>query len=302
MKDIDKAIDYYQKGLKMTQKDSSNLMIGVFHQNLGLIFYENNRLDSAKQYISIALDIFRSLNDESQTTFALNNLGLTEHKLGNIAAARQNLTEALSIATRRGFKESIIDATYNLAEIDYLEGNQLVALEEFIALEQLAKEQGNIYRQREIAAKVERIYAERNQFTQAYQYSKKVQVLSDSIFNAETYSKIYDIETKYDVEKKNYEIALLSKNNELSEIQLKRTKTNLAYTISLAFVLFVLALTSNVAFNNKKRLNRQLVQQKTEIEKQKTEIEKQKEFIAIQHDKIEAELKNTLLKAEVSKR
>lgn len=302
MKDIDKAIYYYQKGLEMARNDSAMLMIGVFHQNLGLIYYENNQADTAWHYISTALEIFRQANNEDQMAFALNNLGLTAQKIGETEQARGFLLEALEIATRRGFKESIIDASFNLAEIEFNSGQQQTALNRFIDLERMAESQGSIYRQRDIAIKIEAIYASKMQFNKAYKYSKKIRALNDSIFNSETYSKIYDIQTRYEVDKKNYEIELLSKDYQINTARLKRAKTNLLFFILVTFIMSLFSVVVYLAFYQKKRLNQKLRQQNHEIEEQKNEIELQKEIIFGQHEAIEKELKNTLLKSEILKR
>jgi sensor histidine kinase YesM len=302
MNDVEKAFEYYRKGLAMARADSVLLMIAVFHQNIGLMFYENNMPDSATVNISEALKIFRQLDDEAQIAIALNNLGLVSRKKGDIEKAADYFNQSLGIADKRAFKESIIDASFNLAEIDFFRGRIAEALARFLELEKLAETQGNLYRLREITGKIQSVYATQNRFREAYDYSMRYRAVNDSIFNSETYSKIYDIQTKYEVDKKNLEIELLSKDKELSDARLKKTNTTLLLSVVLAFVLLGFLIAIYIGFLQKKRLNVKLLEQKKEIELQKYEISEQKEFIAEQHNKIEKELKETLVKSEVLKR
>ena len=58
-------------------------------------------------------------------------------------------------------------------------------------------------------------YTEKRDFRNAYHYYKKYAVVKDEIVNKELYDKIAEMQVRYEAEKREKEIVLLSKNNEI---------------------------------------------------------------------------------------
>lgn len=97
---------------------------------------------------------------------------------------------------------------------------------------------------------------------------------NDSIYNAEKYEAITEIQTKYETEKKDEKIILLQKDNEIKKLQLEkskqRTKAQQRLFFAIVFVLFSIALIIWFIYRNYK--NKQTInQQKLEYQKVLTE-------------------------------
>ncbi|MBU0764936.1 MAG: SpoIIE family protein phosphatase, partial [Bacteroidetes bacterium] len=106
----------------------------------------------------------------------------------------------------------------------------------------------------------------------AYEYKEKYSQLNDSIYSGESLKQIADMQTKYETEKKEKEIQLLTREKEVKELQLDRNRI-LITSISIGFILVLII--SFILYNRfriKKKANILLTLQKNEIEQQKKEI------------------------------
>lgn len=112
-KDIDKAVDYYNRGLKMFPHFIES------HYNVGNVYMNNLMYDKALAEYDAAL----ALNPKFSS--ALNNKANIYFNTGDFAKAKEMYKKALSI------KPSGIEARFNLAAVYYREGNYSEALKEF---------------------------------------------------------------------------------------------------------------------------------------------------------------------------
>lgn len=83
-------------------------------------------------------------------------------------------------------------------------------------------------------------HASLNQFEQAYEYQKKLNVIADTLFNQDKLQSLADAQTKYETEKKEKEIELLSTQNKLQAAIIRQD--NLYLLGAAGLILSILAL------------------------------------------------------------
>lgn len=83
------------------------------------------------------------------------------------------------------------------------------------------------------------LYYNENIFEKALYYHKLSDKIADTLQSLQIKKQIYELETKYETEKKEHELQILSKQNEIQKLQLIRTRFIL---IGLAVILIVIAL------------------------------------------------------------
>jgi signal transduction histidine kinase len=119
------------------------------------------------------------------------------------------------------------------------------------------------------------------------QYYKKYTSLKESLFNETKHLQIEEMQTKYESEKKENEIALLKKNNEIQNLE----KVLLLITLVLVFVIIIILY---IRFRQKLKMNRILKQQKEELEEAYNNLK-------IVNDKLlDLERKNTVMAMAVT--
>jgi hypothetical protein len=130
-------------------------------------------------------------------------------------------------------------------------------------------------------------YRKSNRLEEAYSMLFKYASLKDSLFSKESIEKIEEIQTKYETEKKEQEIALLNNTNALKELEINKNKIEISkqnqekVIIALALLFFIgISIVVFRSYRITKKSKEIITLQKKEIELQKNEVdEKQKEIV-----------------------
>jgi len=299
MKKYDVAMEYYNKGYSVAKATNSYLLMGKGLGSIGRTYYYKRDYKTAIGYLLQAKTLLEQTTNKKQTANNYNNIGLAYVRLKQYDEAKIYHTKALLIRKEINDKEGILISLANIGEMNYYSGNKSEALKLYKEAEKLAVEHKMGFALKTIYGSILNIYKDFSDFKSAYLYHEKYIALDDSIYNADTFKKIKELNTKYEVEKK--------------DLELKNNRIIIYASIIVIVVVSAFLILLYVLYSNKKKLNKKLVEQNLEIEAKKTEIlnhkdeleilnkelKQQKEFIAGQRDEIEAELKETLIKSEV---
>lgn len=123
-------------------------------------------------------------------------------------------------------------------------------------------------------------YENSGNFKKAIAYFRKYQALSDSVYTMESEKNILQLEKQFNFEKKQKEIEILNKDNELKNITIQSDKATKRYYLIFIVLAIILVVFVLISLFNKTKTNRILKAKNEEIEKKKTEVEKQKEIIS----------------------
>lgn len=216
-----KTIHYFKKSLDYGNQTSDTLMLAKIHHNMGVLYSEHTpHIDSAFYHYDIALKEYKRQNMVDFMSYIFINQASIYKRLGQ----------------------------YNKAIENYLKADSL-PIKEF-----RRKNKQLLYGWTSDA------YEQNRQYEEALEYLKRHLVFKDSVAEDEKSTKILDIQTKYETEKK-----------EKKNLQLKQNRT---WLIAILVVVSLLLLLSYLAFKNQKN--------KREIESQKLEkILKQQELSSI---------------------
>jgi tetratricopeptide (TPR) repeat protein len=105
--DLDKALEYHQKALKIDQE--IGYQQGQANQlgNIGLIYSDKGDLDKALEYHQKALKIDQEIGYQQGQASDLGNIGIVYYKRGKHDEALKYLNESLTIFKRIGSKQQI---------------------------------------------------------------------------------------------------------------------------------------------------------------------------------------------------
>ena len=116
-------------------------------------------------------------------------------------------------------------------------------------------------------------YGLKKNYQKAYEYQQLYSHERDNLLNEESSKQVAAMEAKYQNEKNEKEITILTNENEVKELEMSKQKTQRnALVGGLLFILAVAFLLYN-RYRVKQRANKLLKLQKNEIEKQNTELE-----------------------------
>ena len=234
-----KARDYFQRSfdLKGKLQDKRGMLtsltaLGDANKELGNYTVAENQYQKAKQE---AIEM-KLPGDELR---ALNQLGLLYKQLGETPKARENITAALKLARQSG--DSTLSATIqgNLVEI-YLKEEQEKSVEH-VLITNLATiiNSGDLQEESNGYSRLSEYYASKNQFDKAFDYLKKHEQLKDSVEGSAILLQMKQLEEQYKSEKKEKQIVLLKKDQELQTLALSRQRANLII-VALALISVVI--------------------------------------------------------------
>lgn len=248
---LDKALDYQIKALAIRQEIDDQYGIGASYVNLGLLYHGMDSLDRAIEYHRKAMDIkLRMGNDDHGLAITYTNLGVVLSHMEILDSAKYYFELGAKLHESNGNFSSAASSYLNAADVERKRGDHTGALKILQIAEGLALKAENSDK---IRIKIYHGLADENydlgNYHQAAEYYRKRIDLKDSIFSTDKYEKLLEVETRYETEKKDRQIAelkiqkasqdLVVANHEL--LLLNRENWLYAFSILLLLVL-VLAL------------------------------------------------------------
>lgn len=261
-----KAEQEFEIALKIAQEKKDSAWIGILSGNFSLLYNTNKEYNKAIKYLKIDLHLSKKNKERLSLAHVYANLGNIYLALKNFPVAKAYFDSARVESTVNRFvpkahQQSIMEVPlqktyYGLA----------------------------------------RLFAAQNNYKQAYKYRDLAAKLNDTLNQQKLKNKVNEVQATYNVDKKQKEILLLTKENALQEATIQRQNT---LNISIGFGLFLtLALVVVLYMSNKvrKKKNILLKQQQDEIVSQNEELTQQKEEILAQQSFVASQNKELSFK------
>jgi tetratricopeptide (TPR) repeat protein len=226
------GIEYVKKSLFLKIELQDKRGIAAADMNMGILLADLKRYDSAKVYFSNASAIFKKLNDQT-----------------GMAQAFMSIGEMLTEMKEYSKAVSLLDSGYRL----------VVELHD---IEDLSKVHKSYYT----------LYKSLGDNEKAFNHYEAYLILKDSMLSENSSRQVAGMETRYDLEKKEKNIALLEKQSQIMEVQLHKDRIFIVGLIVVTLSIVSLALLLFSRFRFRERLNTELSLANLHIHEQKKEI------------------------------
>ena len=220
---------------------------------IGSNYSDLQQPDSAIKYLGKAKTLFKEVEDYTSYAIACNNLGHMYRKLKDTKKGKENYEEALSVSKQIGDSSGIALFANNLANI-------LIDDSEFIEAENILLNSLDISKKLGLGENILKIYQsltglyiQTKDAVKADFYFDKYRQQKDSIFSSETALQFSEAQTKFDVEKKDLELA---KNKAEIETKEKQAFVKNIIIISIIVLSILLGITGFL-FYRKKQIEQQ---------------------------------------------
>jgi len=276
-----KALDYYLKALKQGEILKDQSIIGASSVNIGSIYFDQGNRAKGLKYYQKSLDANKGTIYYSSS---LNAIAATYFKNRDFKTAITYYDEAIKTAESFDDKLEMTKAIAGLGEIYSKMKEFKKSIEYYHKAILLAKEIGGNEQLIDIYKGLSYASNGIGNFKDAYIYYNFYSQLKDSIYNVESDKKTAFLQGSFDLEKKEAQIKLLKKDNELSTKEIKSKQA-----IQIALLAFLAAVSVLLVFVYrfyiiKKKSNIELEEKNKKIESQKSEITKSIEYAQkIQH-------------------
>lgn len=259
----DLALKYYLMALPIAESLMDQDAIGTCAVNLGEIYFEGGQDSLALFYFDKARLAYEG---SANLPYSLANIGKVYARWGDYKRAVEYQSEAIRIARGLGAKLDMARSLVTLAETYVQMGDQKRALMTYLEAKNLALEIGASYELKSVYEGLAISYAKLSDYQNAYKYQFLFSAIKDTLYNIETDKKLSGLLLNFEMEKKQQEIDLLVKDNEIKVVELDRQRiAKNAFGLGLILIIIIAV----ILFRNyriKVKTNRLLDRQNEEIE------------------------------------
>lgn len=278
-KDYDKAIAYYSQAIIIYKSIGSKKGMSSCYNNVGEIYRLQQKYPLALECYNNALQISLETKNRKGEASALGNLGNVYYDLKNYKKALEFYLKSIEIKKEIGNKQGLALTLNNIASIYKTQKKYPDALSYSMQSLVMARSIDAKEDIKQAYLNLSEIYALQGSHKQAYDYYHLYNNLKDSIVQTQSNEEIHEMQTKYESELKDNEIALLNKNKQIQEVELKRKSVIIWAGASGLFLVLLLSLIIYKNYRNKQKANELLASKNKEIEYQKTLLEEKNKDI-----------------------
>lgn len=267
---IHKKLKNYPKSLELTYT-----ALAIFEEldkpyqqancisNLGSTYAEMQQLDSALVYYQRAYELDKTLDNQWGIGHQLNNLAAVYDELRDTDRALEYALRGLAVREKLGQQKEIAESLIKVAFLYNHLDQPKKALTYAQRAQQISQEIDAKQELRDANRVLSDIQSQLGNFQEAYHTHVAFANLRDSIVNEEIALQINDLQTRYETEKKEKEIALLTQEREVQEATLAR-KNLLLNAFIIGCLLLGALIVVTVRFYRSKMKSRALIAQKNE--------------------------------------
>jgi len=185
--DLEGAMENYRKSLVYNEEINSDYGKIICKNSLAQIYLKQDMPYAALVLLEPLLEPSRTIGDYFITPLVFINTGWAHTELGNYDKAQNFIIEGLEMAQTHNIPSNILYAYQKLSDFEETRGNYKVA----------------------------------------YEYYKKADEYDEEISSATNFRYMNDIIVRYEADKKNNQISVLAKENEIVRLRLRKNQTTL---------------------------------------------------------------------------
>jgi serine phosphatase RsbU (regulator of sigma subunit) len=264
------ALSYQFHALKLREQTTDRFGIGMSYNNIGLIYLKQHNYDSALHYFRLAVSIKERFSKKGSIGTTYTNIGNTYFELHRYNDALAYQLKALEDLKVKQDKGDILSAYGSIgkiyeAKLSFSEAMRYYKLSLDMA-KQISMKQGMAEAYQNLSS----VYKSIGNLDSALHYMSLYHNEKDSLLNKETFKQLTELNTRYETEKKEKEILLLTKDQQLTAKIMKQQELVRWGLIGGLALLSVSVYSIYRRYHFKQKANILLEKQKEEIQQKNT--------------------------------
>jgi len=256
LEQYDLAIEQFKRSMKLEEELGNIRGLAVNNQNMGECLEALGKLNQALQSFRIALAYDEEIDSDRGKAICKNSIAQIYIKQDRLNEALKILEPTLVAAEATGDKQITSGVYINL-------GWALMKLERYGEAENNLRKGLRVSQKHNLPRKISTSYnllselsRNKGDFKNALDYYKKSEQFEEQVTNDLNLRYVNDVIIRYDTEKKNSQIEVLAKENEIVKLKLRKNQnTLLVSTLLLAlFTLILYILYRQYQLKNEKKM------------------------------------------------
>lgn len=251
MKKIDEALKNYFKYLSLQKDSADGDAICEVYTNIGSAYFQQGKQELSEEYYTKTKELAIKYGNDGAMAMSLSGLGDIYINKNNFKAAESNYLQALELLKSQENIEAVADK-YNSLSALYLELSELKKAEVYAdSAMEIGKEIGTKKHVSTAYDLLSKIAFRKNDFKKAFEMKEMFTLYNDSILNENTASKVAELQTVYETEKKDAQNELLLKENKIKDLRIE--KSFVTQVILIIALLLLLAIGYLIYSRNRSR-------------------------------------------------
>ena len=244
-KKFKESIDYMNKALAVDGNQTSKRNLAYIYNNLGISYKSLNEFQQSLSYQLEALKINQELNNEYGIAICYNNISGLYIALNDTDKALEYCLKSIALSEKLNYKVGLTYSYIVAGDLYEKQNKMQIAGNYYLKALHIAKEINYKKEIREAYEHLSFLSEKMNDFGKALAYHKLYSAINDTILNEDNLRQTNELNIKYETEKKEKAILLLTKEQELKNKTLKQQQTlhlglitGLGLLLTLLFVLY----------------------------------------------------------------
>jgi len=238
---LKKALEYYEIELKLGREINSDKIIAEGLYLSAGMYSELGNIKKGRQYNEESLAMYEKIGSQQMIAVLTGNMASDYAEEGDYPKAILSLQKALKIFEENKEYDKIGWIQSTLADYNSKLGNHAIALDYInkASLNVFKTPKKQLLRRTEISKKLAYIYYRKQDFKNAFDTYLDYVDLEDSLLSNEKFRLVGELESKYENEKKEAEIAILNKDKQLKVIELEKKEAEVSEQKMMRNVMFL---------------------------------------------------------------
>lgn len=268
-KQYQQAFKFYNRALQIYFEKGNKNDLSVSYNNIGEVYKAMQNYDSSLFYLNKALEIDQQTGMKQNIASRYHNLGEVYFDQKEYQKALSQYNQSLQINTQNGSRYNIALNLKSIAQANQKTGNTKKAERLYKESLKIAKEIDSKTLIKSVLEALSEFYTETKQYANALHYHALVDTLNDSMFKEKNQQLLADLQTRYELDSKQKEIALLNSENELRSQEAKQYRSYSIIFASALLLISALLIVLFTQYNLRKKAYKKLVQKNIELIKSK---------------------------------
>jgi tetratricopeptide (TPR) repeat protein len=243
LENYDKAREYYLKTSTLHEELGDRRGMATSLNGMAVLYHKLDQNDKAFEYFHDALKVKEELGDKSGVAQCLHNIGTIYGSLKQYDRALEYVLKALKIREEIGEQLGVARSLANIGSIYKILDNYDRASSYYLRSLKLAQEIKYKETIKTVSNDLAGLYEAQGHYRKALEYHRLYHKTDREILNEQNMKQINELQARYESEKKEKEIEVLKRNNQIQELRLAKARfSRNASIVGFILVLIILGL------------------------------------------------------------